>query len=259
MTCDWTRTGCSHPVGMPGFIGFCSTVWVPHICQRTLRENQTDRQTDSQLDRKWSSKGVRGCSRWFMLCSGMLNEFRILCCYGNCLNGRCLLSLWRIRMLQTAIVKMSKHDIIALRFISHMELPTIERQTEKEMNHCVAPFWISCQCFYSLRPETELGNLLAVGCQAKVKNSDMHHCSAELLKQKFLRLTSTSDMTLSTCASLRGLCASVSIQLHAYGLQITQTSGSHGPFLSLFMLLSKTFSLCFCLCQSVAFEVLSSG
>lgn len=79
------------------------------------------------------------------------------------------------------------------------------RQTEKEMNHCTAPIWISCQCSDSLRPETELGNLLAVGCQAKVRNSDMHHCSAELLnysKQKFLRATSTSDMTLSACASL---------------------------------------------------------
>lgn len=30
--------------------------------------------------------------------------------------------------------------------------------------------------------QTELGNLLVVGCQAKVKNSDMHHHSGELLK-----------------------------------------------------------------------------
>ena len=40
----------------------------------------------------------------------------------------------------------------------------------------------------SLRLETELGNLLAVGCQAKVKNSDMHHCSAESLKAEVSQL-----------------------------------------------------------------------
>lgn len=34
-------------------------------------------------------------------------------------------------------------------------------------------------------------------------------------KQKFLRVTSTSDMTLSACASFRGLCASVAIP-HTY-------------------------------------------
>lgn len=43
-------------------------------------------------------------------------------------------------------------------------------------------------------------------------------------QSRSLRVTSTSDMTLSVCASLRGLCASVSTfqkSPHTYGLQIT--------------------------------------
>lgn len=52
--------------------------------------------------------------------------------------------------------------------------------------------WITVQpqseVLVSLRLETELGNLLAVGCQAKVKNSDMHHCSAESLKAEVSQL-----------------------------------------------------------------------
>lgn len=51
-------------------------------------------QTDSQLDRKQSSKEVRCCLGWFMPCSGMLNEFRVHCFYGSWLNGHCLLSQW---------------------------------------------------------------------------------------------------------------------------------------------------------------------
>lgn len=67
------------------------------------------------------------------------------------------------------------------------------------MNHTAAFIWISCQYFYMLHPE--LGNLLAVGCQAKVKNPDMHNTPLNHSKQKFLRDSSTSDMTLSACAT----------------------------------------------------------
>lgn len=91
MTSDWMRAGCSHPVSRPGFISSCSTVC---FCTSHLPENierNAASQPDSQLDRKRSSKGVRGCAGWFMPRSGMLNEFRVHCCYGNCLNGHCLI------------------------------------------------------------------------------------------------------------------------------------------------------------------------
>lgn len=76
MTWDWTRSGCSHPVSRPGFISSFSTVFsTAHLPENAERKLAS--QTDSQLDRKWSSKGVRGCLGWFMPSSGMLNELRV--------------------------------------------------------------------------------------------------------------------------------------------------------------------------------------
>lgn len=39
VTCDWMKAACSHPVSRLGFISSCSSVWAPHICQKTVREN----------------------------------------------------------------------------------------------------------------------------------------------------------------------------------------------------------------------------
>lgn len=121
VTCDWMRAGCSHPVSRTGFISSCFTVWAPTICQKTRRENQPARQTDSQLDRKRSSKGVRGCLGWFM---PMLRNAEWV--QGTLLLWELtewtLLSQWRFCILWIVIVKMSKCDVIAP-YYSHMEFP----------------------------------------------------------------------------------------------------------------------------------------
>lgn len=188
----------------------------------------------------------------------MLNEFRILCCYGNCLNGRGLLSLWRIRMLQTSIVKMSKCDVFALSLvICHMELPT-HREADREGNESLcSPFLNFLSVLWQPPPRDRVGQ--PVGGWLPSKSEKPWYAS--LLRSKFLRLTSTSNMTKSACASLRGLCASVSIHMHmdCRSLRHQEATDISCPFLSLFMRLSKTFSLCFCPYQSVAFEVLWSG
>lgn len=211
VTCDCMRTGCSDPVSRPGFISSCSTVLSTSHCQKTLRENQTD----SQLDRKRSSKGVRGCWGWFMPWSGMLNEFRVHCCYGNWLNGHCFaFSVTYSYSLNgnSQNVKMGRY---CPRLISHGTSNTSwGRQRRK---------WITAW------PQSEfLVSALTASAQrqswatcwrlvAKQKWKTLI-CITALLnhsKQKFLRVTSTSDMTLSACASFRGLCASVAIP-HIY-------------------------------------------
>lgn len=60
--------------------------------------------------------------------------------------------------------------------ISHGTSSTSSVRQEKEMNHCEPSIWISCQWCDTLHPDTELGNLLVVSCQAKGKKNDMHHC-----------------------------------------------------------------------------------
>lgn len=69
-------------------ISSCSTVQA-HLPENT--ERKPANQTGSQLGRKRSSEGVRGCLEWFMHCSRMLNEFRVHYYYRNWLNGHCLL------------------------------------------------------------------------------------------------------------------------------------------------------------------------
>lgn len=225
------RTGCSHPVSR--FICFCSAVWAPQICQKTMRDNHPARQPASQTGSD-PAKELGGCSRWFMLCSGMLNEFRIHCFE------------WMLLALSATylyVLQGKSQNVTLLPFINlTWNVQLIERQTDKEMNHCSAPFRISCQSFDSFRTETDSwATCWQLVAKQKWKTLICITAPVNYSKQKFLRVTSASGMTLSACASLRGPCASVSIQ-HTYELQIIQTSGSHGHFLplSLTVRVSKT-------------------
>lgn len=67
---------------MPGFINFCLTVRTSPICHKTL-ETKPNRQTDSQFDRKQSSKWIRGCLGWFIACLGMLDRLRLAAVKGT--------------------------------------------------------------------------------------------------------------------------------------------------------------------------------
>ena len=147
MTCDWMRADHSHSISGSGFISSCSTVQV-HLPENTERKPAS--QTGSQLDRKRSSKGERGCLGWFMLCSRMLNEFRVHCYYSNWLNGHCLhfsdTYLLLILFLFLEFLNGNSQNAVLLpHIIVTWNFQYIERQIEKEMNHCRAPIWISCQ------------------------------------------------------------------------------------------------------------------
>lgn len=230
------RAAFSDPVSRLGFISLYSTVWAPHICQKTLRENQPACQTNRQLDRKRSSKGLRGCLGWFMPCSGMLNEFRVHCCYGNWLNGYCSLSQWCLRILWVVIVKMWRYYPILVslgtsntsRGRQRRKWITIGPKSEFLVTALTASAkvqsWATC---WRLVAKQKWKTLICI--------ISPHNHS----KQKFLRVTSTSDMTPSVCASLRGLCASVAM------FQKSQTSGSHSHFMAaLSLLICLSYSQC---------------
>lgn len=122
----------------------------------------------------------------------------------------------------------------------------IERQTEKEMNHCSAPFWSFCQCSDSFRTETESwATCWQLVAKQKWKTLICITAPVNYSKQKFLRVTSTSDMTLSACASLRGLCDSVQYNIHmnCKSLRHQEATVISCPFLSLFMCPSKILAL----------------
>lgn len=98
----------------------------------------------------------------------------------------------------------------------------IERQLE-EMNHCRALIWI----FFVSAMTASAQRQSWATCWRLVAKQKWKTliCIIALLyysKQKFLRVTITCDMTLSVCASLRGLCARVAIP-YKYGLQITRS------------------------------------
>lgn len=176
----------------------------------------------------------------------MLNEFRVHFCYGNLLNGHWLLSQWRI--LWMVIVK-CQNVMLLLHVNLTWNFQHIERHTSKEMNHCWALIWISCQCSDSVRPDAELGNLLAVGCQAKVKNSDMHHCSTKPLKA----VVSQSDFWYDCLCQFKGtLC-----QCFKHHHILTECTANHSEirkpqsFSGYFLVVDLTLSLGlrFCLSQ----------
>lgn len=109
----------------------------------------------------------------------MLNEFRVDCCYGNWLNARFLSDVfvfpeWQYSKCQNC------YAVTPCSF--HMELP-IHRELNQGGNESLSghSLWFLVSAL-TASTQTELGNLLVVGCQAKVKNSDMHHHSAEPLK-----------------------------------------------------------------------------
>lgn len=153
MTCDWMRVDCSHPVSRPDLSA--PAPLFEHLTFARKRWEKTS-QRASQLDRKRSSKGVRGCSGWFMPCSGMLNEFRVQFCYGNWLNGHCLLSQWHTLILRVVIMQMSKCDVLLM---SHGTFNTSRGRQRKEMNHCTSA-WISCQCSDGRRVGQPVGGWL---------------------------------------------------------------------------------------------------
>lgn len=150
------------------------------------------------------------------------------------LNGCCLLS--HIRMLFMVKVKML-HYCPFINFVLNVQL--IKRQTEKEMNHCSAPVRISRQSFDCFRTETDSwATCWQLVAKQKWKTLICITAPRNYSKQKFLRVTSTSDMTLSACASLRGPCASVSIQHTAHmnfkSFRHQEATVISCPFLSLF-------------------------
>lgn len=232
--CDWVRAGCSHPVIRLGFISFCSAVGTSLIRSKTHGENQPTRQTDSQLDRKQSSICVGGCCGWFMPCSGMLHEFRAHCYYRNRLNGHCLFSHWHIHVHWMATVKMSKCDIVAsfISLASNFLLWHLSWQWATEMNHSMAPIWVSRQSSDSLRPDT-VGQ--PVGSWLPSKSEKLWYAS-------LLHSTTQSRSFSECCGSLRGLPLFQKSSC-THGLQITKTSESHSHFLSVPpLLISQSYS-----------------
>lgn len=104
-------------------------------------------------------------------------------------------------------------------------------ETVMERNESLCGSKSGCHISHlSASTQTELGNLLAVCCQAKVKNSDMHHCFTETLKAEVSQSGFNTLQDLWFYASWRGLLILQELLL-MHGL-LTQKSGSHSHFVT---------------------------
>lgn len=68
----------------------------------------------------------------------------------------------------------------------------------------------------SASTQTELGNLLAVCCQAKVKNSDMHHCFTETLKAEVSQSGFNTLQDSVVLCQLKGTADSSKVTTYAW-------------------------------------------
>lgn len=150
----------------------------------------------------------------------MLNEFREHWCYGNWLHWHYLLFQWCSLNGNSQNGKMWPYcSIFILR-------RTSDALRDRHIRKWITLIWITRQRSDSLRPDAVLGNLLAVGCQAKVKNSDMHHFSPKTLKAEVSQRDYYMWYDSECLCQFEGtLCHHFSVQkllVSSFGMQITQ-------------------------------------